>query len=144
MGYDGKAFTFPMRDEKCKIIGIRRRFGDGYKKAITGSQNGLFIPAGLSSDKPLFITEGPTDTASALDLGFDAVGRPNCDSKIEMTVRFARGRKIVIICDNDLPGRDGAKKLAKELILHCPEVKIICPPAGIKDLRQWNTLQGKK
>ncbi len=144
IGFDGKAFCFPMRDENMRIIGIRRRFGDGNKKALAGSCNGLFIPTGLSNDKPLFITEGPTDCATALDLGFEAIGRPNCDSKVEMTVKFARGRKVVIICDNDVPGRSGAKKLAKKLIDHCPEVKIICPPIAGMDLRQWNTLQGKK
>lgn len=137
LGFDGKAFTFPMRDEKLKIIGLRRRFGDGNKRAVTGSSNGLFIPSELSSDKPLCITEGETDCGAALDLGFEAVGRPNCNSKVEMTVRFARGRKILIICDNDVPGREGAKRLAAELIKHCPSVKIICPPPGVKDLRQW-------
>lgn len=136
-GFDGKAFTFPMRDENLKIIGIRRRFGDGNKKALFGSTNGLFIPSDLIHDKPLVICEGPTDCGAALDLGFEAIGRPNCDSKIEMTVQFARGRKVVIICDNDTPGRDGAKKLAAELIKRCPAVKIICPPLGVKDLREW-------
>jgi len=144
VGFDGNAFCFPMRDENMRIIGIRRRFGDGHKKALAGSCNGLFIPTGLSNDKPLFICEGPTDCATALDLGFEAIGRPNCDSKIEMTVRFAKGRKIMIICDNDSPGRSGAKKLAKKLIEHCPEVKIICPPVAGMDLREWRTLQGKK
>ena len=136
-GFDGRAFTFPMCDEKMRIIGIRRRFGDGHKKAVTGSTNGLFIPSGLSTDRPLFICEGPTDCAAALDLGFQAIGRPNCDSKIEMTARFARGRRVMIICDNDGPGREGAKKLAEELIGHCPQVKIMCPPCAGMDLRQW-------
>ena len=137
VGFDGKAFTFPMRDENLRIIGIRRRFGDGNKKALFGSTNGLFIPSDLVHDKPLIICEGPTDCGAALDLGFETIGRPNCDSKIDMTVQFARGRKVVIICDNDLPGRDGAKKLAAELIKCCPAVKIICPPLGVKDLREW-------
>ncbi len=136
-GFDGKAFTFPMRDENMRIIGIRRRFGDGHKRALTGSTNGLFVSSGLNRDKPLFITEGPSDCATALDLGFEAIGRPNCDSKIEMKVRFARGRRVVIICDNDVPGREGAKKLADELIRHCPQVKIICPPVAGMDLREW-------
>jgi hypothetical protein len=137
VGFDGKAFTFPMQDENGKIIGIRRRYGDGNKRALTGSKNGLFIPTGLSKNKPLFITEGPTDCAAALDLGLDAIGRPNCDSKVPMTVAFARGREVVIICDNDVPGKDGAKRLARKLLLHCSSVKIICPPDEAKDLRQW-------
>ena len=137
VGWDGEAFCFPMRDENMRIIGIRRRLGNGRKLCVTGSRNGLFIPSGLSNDKPLLICEGPTDTAAGLDLGFQAIGRPNCGSKVEMTVEFARGRKVVIVCDNDAPGRDGAKKLAKKLIGHCPEVKIICPPVAGMDLREW-------
>jgi len=137
VGWDGKAFSFPMYDENRKIIGIRRRFGDGKKFAVKGSCNGLFIPQGLSDTEPLFICEGPTDTAAALDLGVDAVGRPNCNSRIDMTVRFARGRKITIIADNDAVGIEGAKILSKRVIECCPEVKIIIPPPGIKDLRQW-------
>ena len=137
VGWDKEAFCFPMRNERMRIIGIRRRLGNGRKLCVTGSQNGLFIPSGLSNDKPLMVCEGPTDTAAGLDLGFEAIGRPNCDSKIEMTVKFASGRKVVIICDNDAPGRDGAKKLAKRLIGHCPAVKIICPPVAGMDLREW-------
>jgi hypothetical protein len=136
-GWDGRAYTFPMRDENMKIIGIRRRFGDGNKKALAGSRNGLFVPTGLSKDKPLFITEGPTDCATALDLDFDSVGRPNCNSRIDMVVRFVKERNAVIIADNDSAGVKGAEKLARKLVLHSPCVRIVCPPAGIKDLRQW-------
>jgi phage/plasmid primase-like uncharacterized protein len=129
-----------MRDENMRIIGIRRRFGDGNKKALAGSCNGLFIPTGLSNDKPLFICEGPTDCAVALDLGFEAIGRPNCNSKVEMTAEFCKGRsEIVIIGDNDEndAGKKGAEKLAGKLLLHCLSVKIIYPPGETKDLRQW-------
>lgn len=139
VGWDGNAFTFLMRDENQKIIGIRRRYGDGRKFAVKGSSNGLFIPKGLSESGPLFITEGPTDCGAALDLGLEAIGRPNCDSKVDMTVRFARGRSITIIADNDAVGIEGAKKLSAKLIEQCPEVKIIVPPLGVKDLRQWKS-----
>ena len=132
-GWDGKAFSFPMLDENLRVIGIRRRFGDGNKFAVKGSSNGLFIPQGLSESGPLFITEGPTDCGAALDLGFDAIGRPNCDSKVDMTVRFARGRKITIIADNDAVGIEGAKKLSAKLIERCPEVEIIGTARSVEE-----------
>jgi hypothetical protein len=137
VGWDESAYTFPMRDEKLKIIGIRRRFMDGRKFAVKGSTNSLFIPDGLSKVGELFICEGPTDTAAGLDLGFDSIGRPNCNSRIDMTCKFARGRKVTIIADRDKPGIKGAKKLARKLIKKCPEVLIIVPPEGISDLREW-------
>ena len=105
----------------------------------------MFIPADLPSEGLLLICEGPTDCAAALDLGFAAIGRPNCSSCVDMTVKFCKGRsEIIIIGDNDppkedgrRPGKKGAEKLAGKLLLHCSSVKIIYPPDKTKDLRQW-------
>lgn len=138
IGWDGQSYTFPMSNDFGKIIGIRRRFHTGRKVSVKGSKMGLFIPPDLATDGLLLICEGPTDTAAALDLDFAAIGRPNCNSKIEMTVKAAQGRKeIVIIGDNDTQGRAGAKKLADALVLHYSNVKVIYPPDEINDLRQW-------
>ena len=96
------------------------------------------MPVDLAGNEPLLICEGPTDAAAALDLGFDAIGRPNCNSRIEMTAKVARGRtEIVIIGDNDQVGRAGAQKLADALALHYPKVRIIHPADSVKDLREW-------
>jgi hypothetical protein len=65
-----KAFAFPMRDARQRIIGIRFRNQKGYKWAAECSINGLFIPVPLNPDGPLLIVEGPTETAAATDLGF--------------------------------------------------------------------------
>lgn len=138
VGWDGAAFTFPMSDANGKIVGIRRRFPNGSKISVKGSETGLFIPMDLSGVEPLLVTEGPTDTAAALDLRFDAIGRPNCNSLVEMTVRAVRRRKeITVVSDNDVVGRAGADKLATILALRCPCVRVVHPPDGIKDLRQW-------
>ena len=140
-GWDSKAFTFPMTSAEGRVIGIRRRFPNDRKFSVTGSKTGLFIPADLSAEGLLLICEGPTDTAAAIDLGFAAIGRPNCNSKVKMTIEFCKGRsELIIIGDNDKIGRDGAEKLAGKLLLYCSSVKIIYPPDTVKDLRQW--LQG--
>lgn len=138
VGWDGRAYTFPMSDASGEVIGIRRRFPDGKKASVRGSRSGLFVPTDLGHDGPLLICEGPTDAAAALDLGFDATGRPNCNSLIETTVRAVRGRdEIAVIADNDAAGRTGANRLANALALGCSCVRVIHPPDGVKDLRQW-------
>ena len=138
IGWDGKAYTFPMSNAKGKIIGIRRRFGNGSKVSVKGSKTGLFIPTDLSPKALCLICEGTTDTAAALDLGFAAIGRPNCNCLIKMTGSAIKDyEEIVIVADNDTAGRTGAEKLADYLAVRCQKVKIICPPEGIKDLRQW-------
>jgi DNA primase len=137
VGFDGEAFCFPMSDERGNIIGIRRRLGNGKKFCVTGSKNGLFIPAGIEAAERIVLTEGPTDCAAALDLGWAAVGRPNCDSKIPMTAAYVRRRGVVIVADRDSAGRRGAQKLTEALVNSGSHVRIVLPPAGIKDLRQW-------
>jgi hypothetical protein len=137
IGWDGKAYTFPMSNDFGKVIGIRRRFRGGRKASVKCSRTGLFVPADLPADGPLLICEGATDTAAALDLGFAAIGRPNCSSRILMIARFVKGRPVVVVGDNDDSGRVGTEKLAAKLVLRCPAVRIVCPPQTIKDLRQW-------
>ena len=138
VGWDGQAYTFPMSNAEGNIIGIRRRFTDGHKVSVTSSKTGLFIPADLNMDNPLLICEGGSDAAAALDLGFNSIGRPNYCSKIEMTVRAVKmWDEIIVVGDADKNGIEGAEKIGKILAVHCQSVKVIFPPQGTKDLRDW-------
>lgn len=86
------------------------------------------------------MTEGPTDCAALLDLGFSAVGRPSCTGGVRHLVDLARALRpseVAIIADGDAPGQRGAASLAAVLVAYCPAVRVATPPAGIKDARQW-------
>ncbi|MFH1419617.1 MAG: hypothetical protein ABII12_15180 [Planctomycetota bacterium] len=137
VGFDTCAFTFPMRDGGGMVVGIRRRFQDGTKRAIRGSRNGMFVPSELSGTESLLICEGESDTASLLTLGFDCVGRPSCTGGTRYIAQLARGRGAIVVADADVPGKRGARSLASVLRLHCASVQIIEPPDGIKDARAW-------
>lgn len=120
IGWDGEAFTAPMYDADFNIIGIHRRFPDGSKCCVEGSQLGLFIPCGYKQriQEPLFICEGLSDTVSVYDLGFFAVGKPNCNIGDNYIVNFISQNKIkhvVIIPDNDTVGYSGAMGLKLQL-----------------------------
>jgi hypothetical protein len=139
-----RAFSFPMRDGDGNVIGIRLRCADGRKWAVKGSRQGLFIPERLNNcaDR-LLICEGPTDTAALLDLGFDAIGRPSCNggNRCVLGLVLSDGRlvprEVVIVADSDEPGQRGAWKLATTLVSYVGRVRIIEPPDGVKDARQW-------
>ena len=147
------AWLFPMRDAAGEICGVRLRLGNGRKLSIRGGHEGLFIPSLEPALKgperigdmlrPLLIPEGPTDTAALLDLGFPAVGRPSCRGGaalvIEVCKRLQPGR-VVVVSDADAPGREGAEVLARRLRPYVPDVRIIEPPAGVKDVRQWKMM----
>jgi hypothetical protein len=131
------AFSFPMVSTASVVVGIRLRTSDGFKYAVTGSRQGLFIPAALPADGPLLVTEGPSDLCVALDLGFAAIGRPSCNALVTETAKSVRGRDVVIVADTDEPGKLGAERLARRLALVCSSLKIVLPPTEHKDLRKW-------
>jgi 5S rRNA maturation endonuclease (ribonuclease M5) len=143
VGWSAKhhAWTFPMRDARLQVTGIRLRRADGSKFCIKGSKEGLFIPNdfGQSTDSTLIICEGATDVAALLDCGFRAViGRPSCLGGVKLIVELCRARRVsevVIFADNDPPGQRGAQKLACELSLYVPKLRIVTPPT--KDVREW-------
>lgn len=148
---NASADTFPMRDESTgKVIGIRIRVRESGKKwSITGGHEGLFIPTGFNPRRPFMVCEGPTDTGTALDLGFAAIGKPSCRVGNDRVLRLVQKWRppFVIVCgDNDepkadgsRPGLDGANQLMLMFVERYPWLKAVCiiPPDGIKDLRQW-------
>lgn len=134
------AWAFPMRDATGRAVGVRLRTIDGKKWAIRGSHSGLFLSATFEGDffggaGPIFVCEGPTDTAAMLTLGLDAIGRPSCSSCGDMvkTLLAEERREVVIVQDRDVPGQRGAAQLAIDLRRPC---KIITPMKG-KDAREW-------
>ncbi|MCH8852695.1 MAG: toprim domain-containing protein [Planctomycetes bacterium] len=137
IGWDGHAWTFPMRDATGRILGIRRRFPDGRKLSVKGGREGLFVPNGLADTGLLAICEGPTDCAAILTLGIEAIGRPNCTGGTPHIVNLVRRRCVVIVGDRDGPGQRGALRLAATLRPLCCTVTVIVPPLGIKDAREW-------
>lgn len=139
IGRCGAAATFPMCDARGRVIGVRKRLPGGQKFAVKGGRQGLFIPVGAWQADPLWIAEGPTDTAALLQLGFHAIGRPSCDSGVDLIERFVRLRRVqrvVVVADRDGVGRRGAQRLARELAVICDDVRVIDPPRDLKDARE--------
>jgi hypothetical protein len=145
--FPSRGWAFPMRSGDGTIVGIRVRSDDGKKWAVTGSHGGIFIPD-ATSQKLVFLCEGPTSTAAALTLGFYAIGRPSCNSGGEMikdALKRIMAFKAVIVADNDAkpnglqPGLTGALKLAKEIGI---KSAIWTPPT--KDIRDFLNSGGTK
>jgi len=141
------AWSFPMRDENQKVIGIRLRSPNGRKWCVRGSRTGLFIPIQLPGDSPLMICEGPTDLAALLTVGIDAIGRPSNVGGADLIYRWLkkakRRRDIVVIHDRDERGtmaeqntRRGAQMLIQRIARVVSTAKVIMPPRD-KDVRQW-------
>lgn len=134
------ALAAPMMDAPGgQIIGVRIRADDGKKWALAGSKNGLFVPVTFVGTGPIYMPEGLTDTAALCGLGMDAIGRPSCTGGRDLCRAAARmaGREVVVVSDRDAPGRLGADQLAAEIKAAGLRVKVLLPPPGMKDIRQW-------
>lgn len=148
VGWDAsqQVFTWPMADDKGKVIGLRTRDPrTGSKKSITGSSSGLFVPHDLPLRvEQLFVTESPTDCAAVLGLGLWCIGRADANSNGPIdyavaSVKRLQAKTVIVIADNDPngAGKEGAEKAAKAIQSVCESVVIIEPPAEHKDIRDW-------
>ena len=146
-----KAHTFPMKDGRGNIIGIRLRTLDEHKFSVPGSKNGIFWPLSVKADAEelLFIGEGPSDCAALLDLKFSPIGRASCGTGYQYIKKMIEHykRQVIIIADKDtakftpegkkfFPGHEGALKLARSIKPFVRSVRLIKPPDK-KDIREW-------
>lgn len=146
-----RAAAFPMRSAAGEVTGIRyRQLKTGRKWALKGSKDGLFlVPGYIPYDcGEIVVCEGPTDMLAAASCGLNAVGRSSCMTGAALLREFVRARRIrrvTIVADNDRPhdrpdgswwrpGLDGAERLARDLRI---AARIVLPPPGVKDMREW-------
>jgi len=136
--------TWPMLNADGIIIGIRLRCSEtGQKKSVKGSRGGLFYDpvsmASIEHGARVWITEGASDTAALLSVGLDAVGIPSAKSGGELLLALGhriRPSEWIIVADGDGPGLESARLLRSELVI-VAGARIIVPPSGIKDAREW-------
>lgn len=99
--------------------------------------------------RPLVIVEGASDAATALDLGFAAVGRAS-NRFVTGLADLVRGYSgpIWIIGENDKkangdePGKEGMTIAFQAVRGAAKSVTMVMPPPHIKDLRVWKLNHG--
>ena len=136
LGWHSKyeAWSFPMYDYRNTVVGIRLRQIPLGQFAIKGSRQGIFRSEDALENDFIMVAEGPSDTAALMSIGFDAIGRPSCRGAVGTTTKLLNGKDVVIVSDNDGPGKTGAGDLASELAGACSRVRIIVPTR--KDARE--------
>lgn len=145
---DGKGWKIPEFDADGVRIGWATRSADGEKSSQYGSKRGLTMAlplptyAGTSKDDPVFVVEGATDTAAGTMLELTTIGRPGVSGGINHLASLKRDH-FVFIGENDGkngkpgPGQTDTTRAAMKLASSCKSVRIIFPPADVKDLRAW-------
>ena len=131
------AWAFPMLRAGKRLLGIRVRKRGGRKFSIKGSRNALFIPNSLNGTGLVYVCEGESDAAAMLSHGFQAIGRPSCNSGGRLIVELLKERTVVVCSDRDGVGRNGANQLVQLLDRHCPGAGVLEPPEPYNDMRDW-------
>ncbi len=150
LGWDEskQCFTFPERNATGQITGIGTRDMTGQKRCVKASVRGVYLPDRWRDiPGPLYICEGPSDTAALLTIGRLGIGRPSATGGTKVLVELLAqvgDREIIVVGENDCkadgkwPGRTAAESLANQLAQKLNRrVGLMMPPENAKDVREW-------
>ncbi len=117
VAWDGQAWTFPEHNSEGRLIGISRRFPNGFKCMTTGhdvdqpgrkGRRGLSIPAGWDRGGPVLLIEGGSDTAALVTMELTAIGRPSnlggvlhLADLIEAADDIDDDRPLIVVAEDD-------------------------------------------
>lgn len=134
-GMYGSAWAFPM-EVNGKVVGLKLRHQDGAKLCVKGSKLGLIIPVMFDPHADeIWLTEGESDLMAAIGAwNINAVARPGCTSCTKEIADLSKRKHLVILCDNDKPGKEGAARLV-DACKQARSITVLAPPS--KDVREW-------
>jgi hypothetical protein len=156
--------TYPYYDSSGRLIfevvrfnpkDFRQRQPDGkggWLWKMNGVQKVLFrlpeILAAIKAGRPIFVCEGEKDVLAMVAHGFTATCNPGGAGKWEKSYsETLRGAEVIIVADEDAPGRAHARKVATALNGVAASLKVIeCPDVGgrpVKDAADYFAAGGQ-
>ncbi len=92
----------------------------------------------IATSKPIFIAEGEKDVDNLRKAGFAATCNPMGAGKWREPYSEAlRGADLIIIPDNDGPGRDHASQVARSCYSKAARIRMLELPGDTKDVSDW-------
>ena len=132
LGLDRDRVVFPIREADGSLVNLLRFAPDpercnGAPKLLaeSGCPRDLFPAPQTIHGGLLWIVEGEPDAVAGRSLGLPAVAIPGVRGwRSEWAVRFA-GRRVVVCLDCDRQGREAAQRIARDLVDHTTEVRVL-------------------
>lgn len=118
----------------------RRYLADGTTAfGLNGTRRVLYkLPEVLEAEKDVLLVEGEKDVENLGQLGFCATCNPHGAGKwLDSYSDYLKGKSVVIVPDNDEPGRKHAQAVASALMATAESVRILQVPAPHKDISDW-------
>lgn len=132
----------------CRVTPSERKLKFGYLHILKAEGNLVNRSPLADHENPVIVVEGFSDTVTALDLGFSAVGRPSDQAGMSYLTSLLRGRDVWVIGENDKkpdgrePGKEGMISAFQNLTRTAKSVRMVMPPSHVKDLRDWRKKDG--
>jgi len=102
------------------------------------------LPEVRASDV-VFVAEGEKDAESLTSLGFVATTNPGGAGKwLDEHSKALKGKKVIILQDDDEPGRKHGQAVAESVTKYATEVKLLPPFENAKDITEWLENGGSK
>lgn len=140
IGWHRGWLTIPVYGLDGKIAGIQRRQGK-VKRYMKHSSMGVFVPSAFfqNPSEIVAVTEGWTDTVTALEYGYNAIGRVNAwvgNEEVLYYVKRKKATKVLFFADrnDDGVGLAGAEECRDLLDTNGLQTRVILTPE--KDLRK--------
>lgn len=154
IGWDGKRYTIPIRDESGQLVNIRRYAPHVAKCKMINYTHGdqsYGSPARLygidalkraPKERPVVVTEGEFDRLMLEQAGFLAVtGTAGCRTWRDEWSQLLTGRRVAIIFDSDEEGQKAAiEKVAPSIVKYSENLKVVklpLHPQQGKDITDW-------
>lgn len=142
--------TYDYCDENGKLLYQKVRFepktfrqrcknSDGeWVWAIDGVRRVLYRLQEVISSQDLFIVEGEKDANSLYSIGFTATTNTEGSSQwLDSYSEFLKGKNVVVIPDNDDPGRRHADEIIRSIAGKAPKIFRFEVPAPDKDISDF-------
>lgn len=134
VGWDGYAYTVPVRDEneKCRNF-FRKEIG---KDTISkkGGEGILFGIRNLVDNNPeIIVVEGCWSAMSLWERGFSAVGLAGAGQLKDYQIPLFKDKEVILVPDVDKSGFAGIQKVANKLKDVAKSIKIVNLTGKVKD-----------
>ena len=145
----GKELFQVKRYEKA---GCEKTFRQGHFDAsgafvsdMQGVRRALYQLPEVMAAKEVLLVEGEKDVESLRSHGFVATTSPMGASSWKTEyAESLRGKNVVIIPDNDEPGRKYEQTVTSSLVGEAASVRVVRLPGGVKDVSDWFDAGGTK
>lgn len=137
--WDTNKITIPHYDEAGKLLYCRYRnlTGDVKFQADKGAKIALYGAHRIKNAHSVILCEGEPDCAKLLQEGFHAVTIGGVKSFNTKTAQPLKDKQVLVLLDNDDPGRSSIQKYCEVLLSVKAHPRIVTLPDGVKDVCEF-------